>query len=77
MKPGLATQPHVAPPREVFTELLILADGTGLTHNLTPVMATVLQALNPEDRSLQARARLAAESKDDPAPAAPAPEAVL
>ena len=38
-------------------ELLILADGRVLMHNLTPAMAAVLRELNPDDESMQERAR--------------------
>ena len=45
MKPKMETQ-----------ELLILADGRILTHNLTSAMAAVLRELNPEDEAMQQRA---------------------
>ncbi|HVM60263.1 MAG TPA: hypothetical protein VMV72_05285 [Verrucomicrobiae bacterium] len=39
------------------TELRIQADGTILTHNLTPAMAEMLSAVNPADRLMKQRAR--------------------
>ena len=36
-------------------DLLILSDGRVLAHNLTPVMAAVLHALNPEDETMRLR----------------------
>ena len=41
---------------ELFTELLVLPDGTIYAHNLTPTLAHLLTALNPADLSLQHRA---------------------
>jgi hypothetical protein len=38
------------------TELLILADGRILAHNITPVMAQVLAELNPADEAMNRRA---------------------
>ena len=37
------------------SELLILADGKILAHNITPVMAEVLSQLNPEDEGMSRR----------------------
>ena len=37
-------------------EILILADGRILAHNLTPAMAAVLRELNPDDEPMQQRA---------------------
>jgi hypothetical protein len=42
--------------RPLATDILILSDGTLLAHNLTPVMASVLQQLNPHDETFRARA---------------------
>ncbi|HWI58109.1 MAG TPA: hypothetical protein VNZ22_12845, partial [Bacillota bacterium] len=42
-------------PAENRSELLILADGTVLAHNLTPALAEVLQALAPQDETLKLR----------------------
>lgn len=39
------------------TDLLILADGTTLVHNLTPAMATLLHELNRNDATISPRAR--------------------
>ena len=41
---------------ETQTELLILADGRILVHNLTPAMAALLRQLDPRDRSMINRA---------------------
>ena len=38
-------------------EILILADGRILAHNLTPEMAAVLKKLNPKDEAMRRRAR--------------------
>ena len=38
-------------------EILILPDGRILMHNLTPGLAVVLRELNPQDDSMQKRAR--------------------
>jgi hypothetical protein len=38
------------------TELLILADGRVLVHNLTPAFAQILQNLNAEDELMNQRA---------------------
>ncbi len=46
---------------EQSSELLILPDGRILAHNLTPVMASVLTLLNPEDDTI--KSRLATQSK--------------
>ena len=37
-------------------DLLILSDGTILIHNLTPVMAAILNEINPKDQTIQGRA---------------------
>jgi len=44
---------------EPHTELLILPDGRVLVHNLTPAMAALLHALDPQDRSMIDRATVA------------------
>jgi hypothetical protein len=47
-------------------DILILADGRVLTHNLTPAMAAVLGKLNPDDEPMRRRARkLEGESSDE------------
>ncbi|MDR3460275.1 MAG: hypothetical protein P4N60_22835 [Verrucomicrobiae bacterium] len=38
------------------SEILILAGGKILAHNITPVMAQVLSELNPEDAAMSRRA---------------------
>ena len=45
-------KPGIAP----MQELLILADGRVMTHNLTPAIATVLRELNPDDEPMRQRA---------------------
>jgi len=50
--------PFLNPSQPVATvEFLILSDGTVLAHNLTPAMADVLRALNPDDLVMSHRAR--------------------
>jgi hypothetical protein len=44
---------------ETHTELLILPDGRILVHNLTPAMAALLHELDPRDRGMINRARVA------------------
>jgi hypothetical protein len=46
-------------------ELLILADGTILAHNLTAAMAAVLAELAPADKRIQARAATDADRSAD------------
>ena len=41
--------------KELFSELLILADGTVLVHNLTPTFAALLDSADLRDASLAAR----------------------
>jgi len=60
---GLARRRPTEPPREkrrsrraLATDILVLSDGTLLAHNLTPVMASVLHQINPQDESFKARA---------------------
>jgi len=43
-----------------FADILILCDGTIFVHNLTPAMAAVLNAINPNDQTIEARALSAA-----------------
>jgi len=38
------------------SELLIMADGRILTHNLTPELAGLLSKLNPDDPQMKIRA---------------------
>lgn len=59
----VARRKQIEPPRgkernrrPLATDILILSDGTLLAHNLTPVMASVLQQLNPHDKTFRARA---------------------
>jgi hypothetical protein len=40
---------------ELTTELLILADGRILVHNLTPAFAGLLRDLNPNDDQISSR----------------------
>jgi len=39
-----------------MSEVMILADGRLLAHNITPVMAQVLAELNPADEAMNQRA---------------------
>jgi hypothetical protein len=49
------------------TQLLLLADGRVLAHNLTPAIAEILQLLDPEDRLIRKRSLLlGACAKDGP-----------
>ena len=41
-------------------ELLILADGRILAHNITPALARILSELDPADEAMRQRARAAA-----------------
>lgn len=43
-------------PLPAVTELLLLADGTVLVHNLTPTVAALLAGLNLQDMRRQPRA---------------------
>ena len=43
-------------PTETSADILILSDGAILVHNLTPVLAAVLNAINPQDPSIKPRA---------------------
>jgi hypothetical protein len=40
------------------SELLILSDGRILAQNITPVMATLLSELNPDDKLMRQRANV-------------------
>jgi hypothetical protein len=40
---------------KVVSEILILADGKILAHNITPEMARVLTDLNPKDEAMSRR----------------------
>ena len=48
------------------SELLILADGRILVHNLTPAFAAVLRDLNPADEQIQPRTASIAAGKNGP-----------
>jgi hypothetical protein len=48
------------------SELLLLADGRILVHNLTPAFAAVLSKLNPADEQIQPRTALIGASKNEP-----------
>jgi len=52
---GQVASSEVAPAS--VTDLLILADGTTLVHNLTPAMASLLHELNRNDPTISPRAR--------------------
>lgn len=55
----------------VATDILILADGTVLAHNLTPGMAKVLHKLNPKDKAIKARAGRKRKEPTDAGPPGP------
>ena len=40
---------------ELSSEILILPDGLILVHNLTPVMAAILNQFNPDDHTIKPR----------------------
>jgi hypothetical protein len=48
---------------ESTTELLILADGKILVHNLTPAFADLLTQLNPEEEQIRLRANSTAHAE--------------
>jgi hypothetical protein len=62
MKGTLTTQEQGA--RE-HSEILILAGGKILAHNITPAMAKVLSELNPEDEAMRRRANQTAIFKHE------------
>jgi len=68
MNTPAATDSADLPAGAPVCELLILSDGTVLAHNLTPAMASILQALNPADETLKRRALLVADSSSSPSP---------
>jgi hypothetical protein len=53
---------------EQTTELLILADGRILARNLTPALARVLRAVNPDDAGMSRRAAAFKSSSHAPTP---------
>ena len=65
MKPEINQAKMATTQRTPTTELLIQADGTILTHNLTSAMADMLSAINPADQSMKQRSR-ALQRKDRP-----------
>jgi hypothetical protein len=56
---------------DLSTELLVLADGRILVHNLTPVFADLLNELNPAEEAIRLRA---SERTKDPETALPRDE---
>ena len=48
------------------SELLLLADGRILVHNLTPAFAAVLREMNPADEQIQPRAASIAAGRNEP-----------
>jgi hypothetical protein len=52
---------------ETVSELLILADGTVLTRNVTPVLAEALAVLDPANEALARRIGRRAAPPDEPA----------
>jgi hypothetical protein len=53
--PAKRKQPKIAAEKSVG-EILILADGKILAHNISPLMACVLAELNPADAAMSQRA---------------------
>ena len=51
-------KPVAASPRAARSELFILPDGTIYAHNLTPVLAAVLDEILPGDAAMKARLKL-------------------
>jgi hypothetical protein len=57
-------------PGELFSELLLLADGTVIAHNLTPTLAALLEALGlggasiPSDQPATRQGRLTASRRN-------------
>ena len=49
----MKTEPN---PDAPLPELLVLPDGTILAHHLTPELAAVLAALNPQEAAMRERA---------------------
>ena len=66
------TRESSSPPIDKFTkpgstsELLLLADGRILVHNLTPAFAAVLIGLNPADEQISPRAGSTVANQDQP-----------
>ena len=66
------TRERSSPPIDKFTkpgstsELLLLADGRILVHNLTPALAAVLSKLNPADEQIHPRTASIPASKNEP-----------
>lgn len=63
-------QPELPPALADTTELLILADGRILVHNLTPQFAQLLSSLNTNDKCMSLRAATGQKRSDLP-PASP------
>jgi hypothetical protein len=58
MKAPAAKTVTTSLPTKSVGEILILADGKILAHNISPVLADVLAQLNPADQAMQERATL-------------------
>jgi hypothetical protein len=57
MKDSTGHRPLPARSEKAISEILILADGRILAHNLSPTMAGILADLNPADEAMNLRAR--------------------
>jgi hypothetical protein len=64
--PLSAGKPHPDPvPGQAYqhTEILILPEGKVLVHNLTPVMAAILERLNPSAEEIHDRVATAGDRR--------------
>jgi hypothetical protein len=62
-KPASSCRPKsnyaaVVEDRQASGELLILPDGRILAHNITPALARLLSAIDPDDEAMRQRAAL-------------------
>jgi hypothetical protein len=53
-----------SPQTAQHTEILILPEGKVLVHNLTPVMAALLEKLNPQANAIRDRVAVVRERRD-------------
>jgi len=65
MKTRINAPQHKEATNAASEEILILADGRVLAHNLTSEMAAILRQLNPRDEPMQQRARAATRQHGD------------
>lgn len=55
--------PSAASPQAARSELFILPDGTIYAHNLTPVLAAILDEILPGDSTMEARLKMLGRSR--------------